>query len=122
MKAKPELRIAPSAPFQVGAALDALGLEVGDYHRPDDLLWIVQHDKAWGIKLEGWGPECVPGKGCRAARREAELLAREWRSKFDQAGWLKVIEDDRVWAITWAMVGPLAVSEADPGDTITLPD
>lgn len=116
-------RIEPGAPGLIHRILGALGVEVGDYHHPDSLIWVKDGRRAWGVKLEGWGPECVPGCGCQAARRGAEQLAREWREHMDQAGWLKVTESGEVWALTWGLVGPKptgVLARVDPDDVLHL--
>lgn len=94
----------PSAPALVVDALQTLGLEVGDYHR--DAHWVTQGRKVYQLRLEGWGQECVPGKGRRAAERAAAQMAEAWRAEgWAQAGWLGA-QDDDVWAMTWAVNGP----------------
>lgn len=109
----------PSKPPEpVIAAVEVLGLEVGDYGR--EHIWVLTGDDLWRVKLEGWGQECVPGKGCRAARSEARKLAESWREYEDSTGWFPV-EDRRVWAMTWALTGPYdpaGVSEIDSSDLI----
>jgi hypothetical protein len=95
-------------PDVVWTALQVLGLEVGDYGR--DFLWLTDGRKAFGVKLEGWGSECVPGKGREEAVREADALGRAWSREGMKAGIVRS-DDDQVWAVTWGVVGPLKVSE-----------
>ena len=114
---------AAAVPQLVFSILQTLGLEVGDYHR--DVHWVTQGRKAYQLRLEGWGEECVPGKGRRAAERAAAQLAETWRAEgWPQAGWLKV-QDRDVWAVTWALRGafPLKVirdDDIDPEKVIRL--
>ena len=103
--------------------LHNLGLEVGDYHR--DVHWVTQGRKAYRLRLEGWGEECVPGKGRRAAEKAAAQLAETWRGEgWTEAGWLKA-QDRDVWAITWALRGPFPLKairddDFDPEEVIRL--
>lgn len=92
-------------------------LQVGDYHR--EYVFLLHPAGIFQVKLEGWGQECVPGKGPRAAYIQAARLAKEWsQERWFSTGWFKV--DDRdVWAMTWAVQGPLDalpddVDEDDP--------
>ncbi len=85
--------------------LPVVGFEVGDYHH-DEIPVIDRSGKLFYVKLEGWGPECVPGKGKRVARAESEKLAQEWRRGWQETGSIDVIKDRDVWAITWAVSGP----------------
>lgn len=98
----------PSAPPMLLSVLQTLGLEVGDYHR--DVHWVVKDRKAWQVRLEGWGQECVPGKGRRTAEKAATQLAETWLAGgWFQAGWLRA--DDRdVRALTWALRGPFPMN------------
>ena len=81
-----------------------VGLEVGDYHA-EALVVVDRSGKFFEVKLEGWGPECVPGKGKRAARAESVKLARQWSRAWQRAGSIDVDSAD-VWALTWAVNGP----------------
>lgn len=92
-------------------------LQVGDYHR--EYVFLLHPTGIYQVKLEGWGQDCVPGKGPRAAYTQAARLAKEWsQERWFSTGWFKV--DDRdVWAMTWAVQGPLDalpddVDENDP--------
>ena len=113
----------PAAPPLLFAVLQNLGLEVGDYHR--DVHWVTKDRKVHQLRLEGWGQECVPGKGRRVAERAAAQMAETWRAEgWAQTGWLRA-EDRDVWAITWALRGPfplrvLRQNGVDPEEVITL--
>ncbi len=105
----------PSAPPLILELLSQSELQVGDYGR--EHLFYRSEDGVYQIKLEGWGAECVPEYGGRkarfVARAEAEKLAASWK----KAGWPRVgwfpCSDRDVWAMTWAMNGPLSGALAD---------
>lgn len=84
-------------------------LQIGDYHREHVF---VRHpagvlgDDLFQVKLEGWGAVCVPGQGRRVAEREAKKMAKQWGRQWHTTGWFPV-EDEEVWAMTWAVQGPL---------------
>jgi hypothetical protein len=63
-------------------------------------------NKHYQVKLEGYGQECVPGKGKKAAKKEAEELAGSWL----QEGWAQTgvvtTGDDEAWFVTWGLRGP----------------
>lgn len=111
----------PDAPPIIYRVIASLGAEVGDYGRGDGML-VRDRRHAYEIKLEGWGPECVPGEGDVAAYREAARLAATWAHEMDRAGWLLVDASDDVWAITWGLrTLPIqALRDADPDEVLDL--
>ena len=107
------------APPLVLRLLRDLGLEVGDYHQ-DAAFTVVTtsggRNKLYQIKLEGYGQDCVPGKGRKAAKKAAEGLAQLLVTK---EGWAQsgVIEtaDDEVWCVTWGLRGPFTRRQVREG-------
>lgn len=93
--------------------LQDLGLEVGDYHHGEEPFTVVTtsggKNKLYQVKFEGWGSECAPGKGKKAAKREADALAKLWLEK---EGWaptgVVTTSDPETWYVTWGLRGPFS--------------
>jgi hypothetical protein len=120
--AKKNPPLQPPVPDLVRQVLLTLGLEVGDYHQ--DVIWVLKAGKVYQARLEGWGEDCVPGKGRKAAQTAASKLAQDWFKSWPQAGWVPA-EDDEVWAVTWALRGPfpkkvLVENDVDPESVVRL--
>ena len=117
-----------SPPQLIIRLINILGLEVGDYHH--DAIWLIvppppgcQERQVYQAKLEGFGQECVPGQGRRAAQKAAAALARSWIA-WTGTGWIQT-DDPRVWAVSWALRGPFQESilqelEIDPEEVVRL--